>query len=173
MADFVASAEPPKFGWNSKALASGFFGSAKNYMLREIRMRFRNSKGPGNKPWPRLSPVSTGTRRKGKKTKLGTKPLVNTRRLQGSIAATKESEAKMSFGTSLRVGNHNLGAIHHFGARPRVSAKSRIWMGMNLGVWLKKTTKFLVILARPFLFFSEKNERDIEAIIDGQIDRLM
>lgn len=72
-----------------------------------IQMGFRMSRDPWGNSWAPLNPVLT---RQGQ-------PLLNTRRLYGSVGVKRDGNA-IKVGTNLRTpgGDHNLGAVHQFGA---------------------------------------------------------
>lgn len=106
-----------------------------------IQLCFRMSRSPTGQAWRPLNPRLTRTGQ----------PLRNTGRLYGSIGARRAGNAIL-VGTNLTTpgGDHNLGAIHQFGAHIEPKAGDYlVWSppGMKGLVFAKSVT----IPARPFM----------------------
>src|SRR5690606_3652990 len=95
-----------QLGPNSPATLRALEAFARVLRTR-IQVGFRMSRDPWGGAWAPLNPVLT---RKGQ-------PLLNTRRLYSSVQVKRDGQG-IKVGTGLRVpsGDHNLGAVHQFGA---------------------------------------------------------
>jgi len=78
------------------------------------------------------------------------------------------SPRRLFVGSNLMVGKYNLAEIHHFGAEPRVTRKSRFYLGAR-GLWLKKTTDRLKIPARPIFVELDEDRKRITRIFEWYI----
>lgn len=95
-----------ELGSNSPAVLRALDAFARVLRTR-IQMGFRLSRDPWGGSWAPLNPNLT---RRGQ-------PLLNTRRLYGSVGVRREANGIL-VGTNLRTpgGGHSLGAVHQFGA---------------------------------------------------------
>lgn len=90
-----------------------------NYELREIRENFRREEDPAGTPWPELSPVTLKVRKtQGRMLGAGAVQLVR---------STVVDDETVAVGT-----NDPILAIHHDGARMKVTARQSVWMYHNL-----------------------------------------
>jgi len=76
--------------------------------------------------------------------------------LRGSITTEPQSGAKkVAGGYQVKVGPGGMAsryaAIHEFGGQINVTPKMRMFLGMDKGVWLKKSTTHITIPARPYV----------------------
>lgn len=107
------------------------------YLTGTIDRSFRQQQSPEGKPWQALSPeyrkrkerygsrkTRSGSRDKRSKPKSGGRLILQwSGRLRGSIAYRVDSRG-LEVGSPLKVGNHYLLAIHHYGA-PAAGIPSR------------------------------------------------
>jgi len=105
------------------------------------------------------------------------KPLLDTGRLRASVTSShaegsvrRLGEASVFIGSNLMVGGYNLATIHHYGAHPRVTPKSRGYLGAH-GLHLRKSTTHLTIPARPIYMFQREDEKAIMTIMEHHITK--
>jgi phage gpG-like protein len=74
-------------------------------------------------------------------------------RLKGSITVDPQSGAKKTAGGfQVKIGPNTVyAAIHEFGGNIKVTPKMRMFLGRSKGWWLKKSTEFIKMPARPYV----------------------
>jgi len=127
-----------------------------NYQLRSTRENLRGEHGPDGSPWPALSQL-TLRRKKGPKMLWESQ---NPAQLVRSVEVDAET---------IRIGTNNPTlARHQGGVSMRVTKKQSVWMWANLfekrGSPFGMFGKLLRIPARPFLGFSDADQRELEQI---------
>ncbi len=95
------------------------------------------------------TPVTSSGKREIKYTpsETGMPPHLRSGNLRGSIQAARQPDGSWVVGPATTA---PYGRIHEFGGLIRVTAKMRMWLGMNLGIW-KAVGSSVHIPARPFM----------------------
>jgi phage gpG-like protein len=77
----------------------------------------------------------------------------DTGQLRASITVDPQRGAKkVADGYQVKIGpNKVYAAIHEFGGQIRVTPRMRMFLGMNKGWWLKRTTSHIKTPARPYV----------------------
>lgn len=135
-----------ELGTNSPVVLRSLDAFARVLRTR-IQLGFRNSTAPSGLAWKGLNTFF----RSGQ-------PLMNTRRLYGSIQVRRDGDGVV-VGTNLRTpdGNYSLGAIHQFGATVKpLAGPGKTFRGRLLGPIPTAAKGFVflrqaVIPARPFM----------------------
>lgn len=78
----------------------------------------------------------------------GEPPRLKSGNLRNSIATARTEKDTYVVGPSKTA---FYGQIHEFGRVIKVTPRMRMWLGLNLGIWLKKETGTIHIPPRPFM----------------------